>query len=252
MVRLLIMSDLHTESEAFELALPRHPDIVLLAGDIGYGAAGVTFARTYFPSDVPVAVICGNHEFFRGEIETVVALCRAEAEATPNVRFLENDEAIFTVRGRNVRVLGCTLWTGFSLFGAQEGSCDTAASRMPDFKLIEYRKRLLRPIDTVRMHTESIEWLRTRLSATFDGPTLVMTHHAPSLKSQHPAYMGDELTPAYISAMDCLLAEFEPTMWVHGHTHWSVDYRLGRTRVYSNQMGFPKQDAGFRLELVEI
>lgn len=252
MVKILVMSDLHTESEPFDLPLPKDPDLVLLAGDIGYGAAGVTFARTYLAPDTPVAVIAGNHEFFRNEMEAIIELCRQEAAATSNIRFLENSQTVFDLVGKRVRVLGCVLWTDFSLFQTPERSSDTATSRIPDFRLIEYRRRPLRPDDTVRMHEVSREWLRSRLSENFDGPTIVMTHHAPSLRSQHPAFIDDELTPAFISDLEDIILEYQPALWVHGHTHWSVDYRIGRTRIYSNQMGFPKQDAGFRLELIDL
>lgn len=252
MVKLLILSDLHTESEPFEQLLPKDADLVLLPGDIGYGAAGVTFARTYLPSHVPVAVIAGNHEFFRSNIETTLELCHREAATVPNVRFLENEEAIFNFGAKRVRVLGCVLWTDFLLFQSQNRSFDAAASRIPDFRLIAHQQRSLSPRDTAGFHEVSREWLRSRLSESFNGSTIVMTHHAPSTRSQHPAFIGDELTPAFIADLDDMILEFQPALWVHGHTHWSVDYRIGRTRVYSNQLGFPKQDAGFRLELIEL
>jgi len=251
-IRVLAMSDLHTEFDPFDLALPRWPDLVLLAGDIGFGAAGVTFARAYFPAEVPVGVICGNHEFYRSDIDGVLSLCRDKASRSPNVRFLENDEAVLTFNGRSVRLLGCVLWTDFDLHGTPETSCDAAMSRLTDFRLIAHRSTPLRPAEMVRRHEESVRWLKGRLAQPFAGSTIVMTHHAPSPRSQHPRFIGDELTPAFVSDLDSLILEFQPALWVHGHTHWSVDYRLGNTRIYSNQLGYPKEDAGFRTDLIDV
>jgi hypothetical protein len=225
---------------------------VLLAGDIGFGAAGVTFARAYFPAEVPVGVICGNHEFYRSDIDGVLSLCRDKASRSPNVRFLENDEAVLTFNGRSVRLLGCVLWTDFDLHGTPETSCDAAMSRLTDFRLIAHRSTPLRPAEMVRRHEESVRWLKGRLAQPFAGSTIVMTHHAPSPRSQHPRFIGDELTPAFVSDLDSLILEFQPALWVHGHTHWSVDYRLGNTRIYSNQLGYPKEDAGFRTDLIDV
>jgi predicted phosphodiesterase len=252
MLKILVMSDLHTESEPFDLPLPKNPDLVLLAGDIGYGAAGITFARTYFPANVPVAVIAGNHEFFHGEVESVIELCGAEAGTTKNVFFLENDEVVLPLDGGTVRVLGCVLWTDYQLLDDEEGAFDLAASRLPDFRLIRYRQGALTPEITAGLHFQSREWLRARLHDKFDGKTIVLTHHAPSPMSQHPAFLGDALSPAYVSDLRNVILDYQPDLWVHGHTHWAVDYRHGRTRVYSNQLGFPKQDAGFRLELIQL
>jgi hypothetical protein len=30
-------------------------------------------------------------------------------------------------------------------------------------------------------------------------------------------------------------------LWIHGHTHYNVDYVIGSTRVLTNQRGYPDQ-----------
>ena len=40
-------------------------------------------------------------------------------------------------------------------------------------------------------------------------------------------------------------------VWIHGHTHHSVDYMIGSTRIVANQRGYPDQvETGFRPEMV--
>ena len=37
------------------------------------------------------------------------------------------------------------------------------------------------------------------------------------------------------------MGEARVALWVHGHTHWCVDYEVRGTRVVSNQRGYPHQ-----------
>ncbi|CAN7720800.1 hypothetical protein LJR009_002303 [Bosea sp. LjRoot9] len=42
----------------------------------------------------------------------------------------------------------------------------------------------------------------------------------------------------------------KPELWIHGHDHGSHDYLVGRTRVFANQTGYPRngvrENQGFR------
>ena len=41
----------------------------------------------------------------------------------------------------------------------------------------------------------------------------------------------------------------QPELWIHGHDHGSHDYRVGRTRIFANQAGYPdllgRENRGF-------
>ncbi len=58
------------------------------------------------------------------------------------------------------------------------------------------------------------------------------------------------LSPAFNSDLEPLILRHQPELWVHGHTHWSVDYAVGRTRVYSNQRGYPGETTGFSMQCI--
>ncbi|HEY6239973.1 MAG TPA: metallophosphoesterase, partial [Burkholderiales bacterium] len=67
-MRIRIYSDLHLERAPF--APPADDaDLVVLAGDIGNGAAGIDWARETF--DKPVLYLAGNHEYYEGEFDAV-------------------------------------------------------------------------------------------------------------------------------------------------------------------------------------
>jgi predicted phosphodiesterase len=253
-IRVLAMSDLHVEFEPFTFSLEETPDLLVLAGDIGPGPSGVSLAKAQFPGPFPKVVIAGNHEFYRADYDETIEICRSAAAAADNVHFLEQDERIFEINDRRVRVLGCILWTDFSVNGAehQHTAMTNSVIRMNDFRLIRFRGSILRPEDTIEMHRASRRWLDARLRVPHEGPTIVVTHHAPSDRSQPPQFMGGELAPAFTSDLEDLVQMYQPELWIHGHTHWSVDYRIGKTRVYSNQRGYPSEVCGFHREMIEL
>ena len=94
------------------------------------------------------------------------------------------------------------------------------------------------------MHWIDRDWLRRQLAQPFDGSTVVVTHHAPSIGSVAERYAADWLTPAFVSHLpDEFFAV--PTLWVHGHTHTGFDYLRGRCRVVSNPRGYRLRDSSF-------
>jgi len=63
MTRFYCLSDLHNEFGEFtDFADPDDYDVVLLAGDIDLGLAGVGWANTMFKK--PVMYVTGNHEYY--------------------------------------------------------------------------------------------------------------------------------------------------------------------------------------------
>jgi len=71
--------------------------------------------------------------------------------------------------------------------------------------------------------------------------TIVVTHHAPSSRSIPPQNVGDTLSAAFASDLDLMIQASRVPLWIHGHTHYNVDYQIGMTRIYSNQRGYPNE-----------
>ena len=116
---------------------------------------------------------------------------------------------------------------------------------MNDFRQIrvEPEFRRLHPHDVMAMHHHSLRWLTERLDAPFAGPTVIVTHAAPGLRSVAPKHRADPLTAAFASDLEWLL-DGRAVLWIHGHTHFCCDYTVGGTRVVSNQRGYPGEDTG--------
>jgi len=118
-----------------------------------------------------------------------------------------------------------------------------AEAIMSDYSLIRFSPegRVLRARDTARLHAGSVAWLRSRLAKCDRARTIVVTHHAPSPRSEAPYHANSPLKPAFASDLDELVEKSRVPLWIHGHTHYNVDYMIGSTRVLSNQRGYPDQ-----------
>lgn len=233
-------SDLHLEFSPFsppELDV----DVIILAGDIAPKLNGLRFAST-LTARAQVVYVLGNHEFYGTHTQLVQKL---RAQAPSGVHVLENDEAVIG----GVRFLGCTLWTDFDLTGDAVRAQAAAASSMNDYVRIrsaEFGFKRLRPVHTYRKHLVSRTWLESKLKEPFAGPTVVITHHAPSLMSIPEHERTDPIVACYASALDDLVSRSGAALWVHGHTHRNVEYTIGDTRILTNQRGYSDEPvAGF-------
>ena len=126
---------------------------------------------------------------------------------------------------------------------------DIAAARdgMNDYRRITMSKKPWRrflPRDALVMHVRSRAWLAQALATPFDGATVVVTHHAPSLRSLARGRVPSSLDPCYASDLDALVAGSGATLWIHGHTHHCCDYQLGGTRVINNGHGYGGENRG--------
>jgi predicted phosphodiesterase len=236
-MKLNILSDLHLSVCGFDRP-ENDADVVILAGDIARPSEAVAWARRF---GKPVLYVPGNHEFYGGALDSVAADLQRLAAGTC-IRVLDNAE---TVIGR-VRFLGTTLWTDFELFGdGQSKAAAMAQGRelMRDFSRIRLTKgsdTVFSPRDCAALFERDAGWLDARLDVAHDGPTVVISHHAPSRKSIHPRFASSLLNACFVSDAERLLGGARVQLWVHGHTHDSFDYAVNGTRVVCNPRGYAK------------
>ena len=240
----LFLSDLHNEFAVFEPPKIK-ADIIVLTGDIDLGSRGAFWSMEKF-GNIPIIYISGNHEYYGHKLPEVNAELSKISKSNSNFYFLENESLILN----GIRFLGCTLWTDFLLFGKEylRHACYTAENGMSDYFRIRlgaadlYRK--LCSSDVIRIHKESIRFLEKHLSQNYSGNTIVLSHHAPLKNSVPEKYSSDLLSCAFANNLENLLSIYKPEFWLHGHTHFNVDYVFDQTRIISNQRGY------FPMELV--
>jgi Icc-related predicted phosphoesterase len=173
---------------------------------------------------------------------------RAQNAATEaGINFL--DDRAVTIGG--VQFLGTTLWTDFDVFGqGDEAKRHHAMSEserwMNDFRLIrakENSSEIWSAAAARLQHQVSLTWLEHELSAQADLPQVVVTHHAPHPRSIAPRFADDVVTAAFVSDLTTTINRHQPALWLHGHTHTSFDYRVGRTRMICNPRGYGRENA---------
>jgi predicted phosphodiesterase len=237
-MRLHIISDLHLEFGAVQIPTT-DADVVVLAGDVHLGREGRKWAQRNFPNQ-PVVYVLGNHEFYKNSIPELTQTLLRETSGS-QIHLLENQAVVLD----GVTFAGCTLWTDFRLANDPQTAMLAAEDIMNDYAVIEVRaqNRSLRARDTLKMHTHSVKWLKSELAKHDPARTLVVTHHGPSPRSIPPYHAGSPLNPAFASDLEELVQSSRVPLWIHGHTHYNVDYSIGSTRVLTNQRGYPDEHA---------
>jgi hypothetical protein len=230
-VILTVLSDLHFEfhrdgGRSFTADLLGDDlDLVLLAGDIAVGPGipdALAILCEHF-SRAAVAYVHGNHEFYGATRGEVVDWTTEAAVASPNLYPLER--GVVELGGR--RILGATLWFGRS------PEAERFKLAMNDFRVIRELERWV-----YDENQRTIAWLEQELR---EGD-IVMTHHLPSQRSVAPQWEHSPLNRFFVCDLEALIVARRPALWVHGHTHCSMDYPLGGTRIVCNPFGYARHE----------
>lgn len=242
-MKIITYSDLHLEfKHGWALPADVDADLMILAGDIISFANYKPLAHLLKDWNKPVLYVAGNHEYYTQkpmdrENEDFKAWL---SENLPHVVCLQ-DEGI-TIDG--VHFFGGTMWTDF----AKENPVAMVDARrnMNDFRLIKIPEgEVFTPEYSVKLHRVFVEKLMAWFQEGREGAHIVITHHAPVI-NPNTQYRSSPLQPAF-NSLDMLdiIEEYQPNLWVYGHTHECDDQTLGKTRIISNQLGYPNRSGGY-------
>jgi predicted phosphodiesterase len=264
-VKIQLLSDLHLEVHPHFRPEPLPgADLLVLAGDIGSYQAGSLLADADFglarfsPRQgwpTPVLFIPGNHEYDGLDFDAAHARLRETCERLGLI-WLEREVRVID----GVRFVGTTLWSDFDALSEPDGDLThnlrlrEKAFRAADFYLrktggTRRGEPLLAP-QVRELALECQDWLRRALAPTHDGPTVAVTHFAPSLSSADPRYGLVPGTAGFCNALDPLLADAQ--LWLHGHLHAPSDYVKYGCRVVANPLGYLRkgEQDGWRPDLL--
>ncbi|MFH1282429.1 MAG: metallophosphoesterase [bacterium] len=206
----------------------------MLAGDIHIKDKGTRWILDQ-KSQVPVIYVMGNHEFYGDKFPGLIDKLK-EATKGSTVHILESDT--FELDGYTF--FGCTLWTDMALFGNKQDATIAVRDAMNDYQVIRLSKtyRRLTPGDTITYHSATLTQLKKFLEKSDPDRTIVVTHHAPSFQSVPQKYRSDIISAGFSSNLDDLIKRYQPRLWIHGHTHNSFCYKIGKTTVICNPRGY--------------
>jgi hypothetical protein len=218
---------------------------------------------------VPVVFVPGNHEYDGLDVDQAHQRLRATCERLGMV-WLERETQVLD----GVRFVGTTLWSDFDALahvaakpapvaraprrGARSALAAppvAAAAPDPQAQRLRQREKAFRAAnhhlskvagqrhgrlfdaEAVRaLALDCQHWLRHALAQPFDGPTVVVTHFAPTLHSMDPRYGLCPGTAGFCNGLDDLLPLAD--VWLHGHLHCPIDVRVGRCRIVANPLGY--------------
>jgi Icc-related predicted phosphoesterase len=245
LMRLQIFSDLHIDiSPGFVPRLAPGVDAVVVAGDVSEGIGqAIGWLRAHLGRDIPIVLVAGNHEFF-ARIRPEERKAGARAAVEHGVAFLDDTT---TVIG-GVRFVGSTLWASYEIYGAhrRDEMIEVARRKMMDHRrILEEPGRFITPEECLALHERAREFLDGCLSTPHHGPTVVVTHNGPHPSSLVDKHRENLSSAAFISDLSELIDRHQPALWIHGHTHVSLDYHVGATRIVCNPLGYGAENPSF-------
>lgn len=212
-------------------------DVLVVAGDFCPPLHRSVMSLAKMSFRMPVVYVPGNRDFYgMGSMEDELELARTAARSPQGhgIHILQNEAVVVA----GTRFVGATLWTDLEFDG---GPSDSALQGMSDFHHIRTERGSFSPADYRRHHRASRAFIEETLSVPFAGATVVVTHHSP-----HPNSVGERFADNHHGGNALFHSDlsemFErpsaPDMWIHGATHESADYVVGRTRVLNNPLGY--------------
>ncbi len=268
-MKIQLLSDLHLEVHPQFVPEPApDADLLVLAGDIGSyqndsQVAGDNFGLERFSPlpqwgdwPTPVVFVPGNHEYDMQDFDAAHDRLRRTCDRL-GLLWLERETLVLD----GVRFVGTTLWSDFDALADHEQCTDLTRRLRLRQKAFRAANFYLAKTGTTRAGTPwlaepmreqalaCMAWLEDALDRPFDGPTVAITHFAPSLRSADPRYGLAPGTAGFCNALDHLLPR--ATLWLHGHLHAPSDYTVQgqqadgtpwQCRVVANPLGYARKN----------
>ena len=269
MIKIDFVSDLHFEinGSAMELKFPQtRGDYMVLVGDmLPYRMLHnqnealdefINFIRTECRDYKKVFWVPGNHEYYRHQFSDVGINDIIPKILDEHVLLVNNK---WTILGTTPVYFG-TLWTDMDR--GNPLIIEAVQRSMNDYRIIykdPKHKHPIRGTDTIKVFEEQLKMCEMHSGCAgclcdYVRP-VIFTHHGPSLQSHNTERYGknDPIMYGYLSDLDERILGYQnpPSHWIHGHTHSSVDYMIGDTRILGSMYGYVGRDRMFR-EVLEV
>lgn len=237
-MRIHQLSDLHFEFLSYSDATTLVNDICniqcdvrVLVGDIACSWwTPAVLERIAYKSKVPLIAVLGNHDFYGKEPDYYKNKVLRSAE---DYGYHVLDRNTVIVQGK--RFVGCTGWY-----------TTTPGSTLNDTSQVSRDAKTWIPVEGAKD--------RRFLEEMVTEGDIILTHYPPHVRSIPPQFVGDVDTYRYYLVDHAeLIEERKPSLWLHGHTHYAVDYTLDcGTRIVANPRGYPGHEkvAGFSMKKV--
>lgn len=248
-MKIQIMSDIHTEffpksnwDEATKLFFRdcyTDCDVLVIAGDLSNYANLRNSLRIVCEvyNKQEVLYIPGNHEYYG--IPDV-----ANKERVIKELCIELNYSNLYYCNRNLYVeidefISATLWFKDDLLNLSYIGQINDCRLIPKLIPWVYHENIM-----------DIEFIKNHINEN----SLVFTHYLPTIHSVLPEFKGDNLNRFFVCDLTNLIEEVQPRLWIHAHTHGSLDYNIGKTRIICNPFGYFNvgENRGFNPHLIVV
>lgn len=236
-MKINLYTDLHLEFDPKEIKIRSDVDVIVLAGDICNLTDLRPLQKLLYSISKPVIYVSGNHEYYNdGRIPMSVLDTKVKQFLTnhlPNVHYLYNESVVI----KGVTFYGGTMWA--DLNKSNPNVMEVVTHNMNDYWYIFTEEGKLTPVDTIKMHNEFMDGLKSAIASKTTDKLVVVSHHAPIYKP-NPRFGFDNVSYAYFSTeAESIMLDNKIDLWLHGHTHQSYETMVGDTKVVANAHGYP-------------
>lgn len=212
-------------------SLEEDVDVAVIAGDLANAHTLQRALHLVCSKFKQVVFVHGNHDLYGGS-PADLGLMKDGLRQVSNLHWIDNEVA--EIGG--TRFVGSTLWFPAPTNSAMKMFLNDFR-HISDFEPWVYDR-----------HEASLRFLDTELTAS----DILVTHQFPFSESVSPKFSGSPLNCFFHAGKqaEAIVKEKEPFLAIHGHTHTSFDYRVGRTRIVCNPHGYPGENGDFNFEKI--
>lgn len=225
-MKIQVMSDIHREFGVPDLDFHNDADILIVAGDISVsGETERELNNLGFPSKKKVLAVKGNHDRWVNPNNPSFPVILDK-----NITIL--DRQIKTIKKQ--RFLGCSLWY----------DPDKTDGNWSDF--VYYNREKIE-----QHHKDDVRFIYDNLK---EGD-VVITHFLPSYSCIAPRWKKFDSNCYFVGEeLEELIKERKPKLWIFGHTHDSIDFHIGETRMICNPYGYygHQLNPNYEVKIIDI
>ena len=231
-------SDLHLEFPHNREFIKKNPiiptgEILLLAGDIlpfQLLNESSEFLDRISDSFEKVYWIPGNHEYYGSDINQRSGSFSEQIRS--NVTLLNNQE----IKIKDVNFIFSTLWSKIG-----EENRLIIENTLSDFGSIMDENKKFSSIKFNELHTESVNFIRGKLSQNINQKNVVITHHVPTFLNYPEEHKQSRVNQGFATELYDLIHDSTIDYWIYGHHHTNIPtFDINGAKLITNQLGYVK------------
>jgi predicted phosphohydrolase len=182
----------------------------------------------------------GNHEYYGSDLANIPS--NFEESIRPNILLLNNITKEISDPEGPIELIFSTLWSYIP-----PHITEIVAMRVQDFSQIHWKGSKMTPQAYNQLHQNALDFLEPAL-ASKTARKMVISHHLPSFMNYPKKHQNDPINACFASNLDDFMQKTTQNAWIFGHHHVNIPpFLIGKTRLYTNQLGYVKfkEGAGF-------